>query len=399
MTHDWTPETLMEHFTLSASELEMIGVNDAHNQLGKALLLKWFALESRFPEDPTERPEVVIDYVAHQLRLSGAVLESYKWQGRPIKRHRRAIRDWYGFRRITRLDQQRLVDWLMSEVLPEEDHLAALEDHLYQRLRSLSIEPPSVKQIKRLATSAFFRYEQRFFQQTYQRLSSDVRARLRQLIELPTPDPDGQEDEAQSFTPLHQLKHEAGAARVSDIRQACTRLKQIQTLGLPLDLFQHLPLRFLRRYQQQVSVASPSHLLRRERDDPAQTYTLLAAFCWVRQREISDDVVDLVIRVLKDIQIRAEHREEKRMLRDFIRVGGKQRLLFRLVEAMHRHPQGVIGEVLYPLIGQERMQALLEEVQHTGPYRRGSESDQPLLPVSLSPDPATAAGSADVSVQ
>jgi len=78
MTRDWTPESLIEHFTLSASELEMIGVNDPHNQLGKALLLKWFPLEGRFPEDPTELPEVVIDYVAHQLRLSGAVLESPK---------------------------------------------------------------------------------------------------------------------------------------------------------------------------------------------------------------------------------------------------------------------------------------------------------------------------------
>ena len=70
MKRDWTAEDIVEHFTVSASEMEMIGVNDPNNKLDKAVLLKWFPLEGRFPENATEVPQAVIVYVASQLRLS-----------------------------------------------------------------------------------------------------------------------------------------------------------------------------------------------------------------------------------------------------------------------------------------------------------------------------------------
>jgi outer membrane PBP1 activator LpoA protein len=122
------------------------------------------------------------------------------------------------------------------------------------------------------------------------------------------------------------------------------RLKLLQEISLPADLFAGVPLRFLRQYQQQTAVESITHLQRREKDEEnrPQTYTMLAAFCWVRQREITDQLVDLFVRILKDIRLRAEYREERRLLTDFIRVGGKQQLLFRLAEAMWDNPDGII---------------------------------------------------------
>ena len=102
----------------------------------------------------------------------------------------------------------------------------------------------------------------------------------------------------------------------------------------------------------------------------AQTLSLLAAFCWVRQREITDDLVDLLTRVLKDIRVRAQYHEEKRLLNDFIRVNGKQQLLFRLAAAMLENPDGIISEVLYPVIGEARLRALVEEAKNTGVYQQ-----------------------------
>jgi hypothetical protein len=145
---------------------------------------------------------------------------------------------------------------------------------------------------------------------------------------------------------------------VKHIRRVCERLKYLQAIELPEDLFEGIPMKYLRQYQRQVSVESPSHLLRREKNQPEQMYTLLATFCWVRQREVTDDLVDLFIRVLKDIKVKAEHKEEKRLLNDFIRVDGKQQLLFNLAEAMLEHPQGIIEEILYPIVGQVRLEAL-----------------------------------------
>jgi len=143
-------------------------------------------------------------------------------------------------------------------------------------------------------------------------------------------------------------------------------------MGLPENLFAGIPLRFLRQYRQQVAVESPSHLRVRSKDQTSevQTLAMLTAFCWARQREITDDLADLLIRVLKDIRVRAQYHEERRLLKDFIRVDGKQQLLFRLAEIMLDNPDGVIREVLYPVVGETRLRALVEEAKNTGVYQQ-----------------------------
>ncbi len=38
-SNDWTADGVIENFTLSRAEINFLGSNDPHNQLGKALLL------------------------------------------------------------------------------------------------------------------------------------------------------------------------------------------------------------------------------------------------------------------------------------------------------------------------------------------------------------------------
>ena len=50
MNHNWNTEDIIEHFTLLPPEISFFGSNDPHNHLGKALLLKFFQKEGRFPD-------------------------------------------------------------------------------------------------------------------------------------------------------------------------------------------------------------------------------------------------------------------------------------------------------------------------------------------------------------
>lgn len=373
MRQDWTIDEIIEHFTLLEDEHEFVSLQAPHNKLGKALLLKFFQHESRFPEGRSEISPQAVDYVAQQLGVSPDVFKAYKWRGRSIKDHRAGIRELTGFRPITVADQNELRDWLLNDILPGEHRPVYLEAMVYHQLRKQRIEPPSKGRLKRLVTSAIHRYEQAFFTQTVEHLSQEVRTRLRNLIyysgeledELPI------NAEATLHYPIYELKVGAGSAKVRNIKRVCDRLKQLQTIELPEDLFADVPLRFLRQYRQQVAVESPSHLRARIEGSGAgevQTLALLAAFCWVRQREITDDLANLLIRVLNDIRVRARYKEEKRLLNDFIR--GKQQLLFRLAEKMLENPDGIISEVLYPVIGETRLRALVEEARNTGVYQQ-----------------------------
>ena len=48
MKMTWKTEKLVQHFTIQADEREFLGSNDPHNQLGKAVLLKYFQHEVCF---------------------------------------------------------------------------------------------------------------------------------------------------------------------------------------------------------------------------------------------------------------------------------------------------------------------------------------------------------------
>ena len=378
MKRDWSTDEIIEYFTLIPAEIEFLGSNDPHNQLGKAVLLKFFEYEGRFPESLSELPTAIVAYIAQQLDLSRNVIHQYDWDGSRIKEHRKEIRGVMGFRKGTLADQRELRDWLLNEIIPGEHRPVYLTELVYSQLKKHHIEPPSRGRVNRLITSALYRYEKRLFAQTFEHLSSETKIRLRNLIKNTGKLDDDLSVDADEILdyPIHELKVGAGEAKVKNIKRVCTRLMQLQDLDLPKDLFKDIPLRFLRQYSQQVSVESPSHLRRRLKKPKrkAQAFTMLAAFCWVRQQEITDDLADLFIRVLKDIRLRAKYNEEKRLLNDYIRVDGKQQLLFRLAQSMLDNPDGIISEVLYPVIGEERLKALVEESKNTGEYYKSVQT-------------------------
>ncbi len=381
MQQDWNTDKIIEQFTLLPAEFDFLGSNDPHNLLGKALLLKFFQQEYRFPESVSEIPHAIIEYVAQQLDLPQQVIEQYEWGGTRMRVHRVEIRELMGFRPATLTDQEALRTWLMTEVLPHEYRAPYLEQLIYQRLHRLHTEPPTRNQISRLIASAIDRHEKAFFSRIYGRLTSTVRANLRQLI-YPVTEVDEDIDLEESDKdpsrqyPVHDLKNGAGEPKVGNIKKVAARLKLLQVIGLPSDLFADIPLPFLQQYKRQVAVEAISHLQRRDRKEQqrAQLYTMLAVFCWVRQREITDYLVDLFIRTLKDIRLRAQSRVEKQLMVDYIKVGGKQQLLFRLVQAMWADPTGVIQDVLYPIVGKGRLEALVEEAKHQGPYRQSVQT-------------------------
>ena len=377
MNQDWNIDEIIEHFTLLPSEIKFLGINDPHNQLGKALLLKFFQHEYRFPESVSEVPQAIIEYMAQQLNLPHQVIDQYQWGGTRMRKHRAEIRELMGFRSATLADQEVLRTWLMTEVLPHEYRPPHLEQLVYQHLRRLHIEPPTRNQINRLIVSAIDRHEKAIFSRTYDRLSSTVRANLRQLIYPVARTGEEVEPEENDKAPwqhylIHTLKVGAGEPKVANIKRVAARLKLLQEIGLPSDLFDDIPLPHLKQYKQQVAVEAISHLQRRDQKEPhkAQLYTMLAMFCWVRQREITDYLVDLFVRVLKDIHLRAQSRVEKQLITDYIKVGGKQQLLFRLAQVMWDNPTGIIQDVLYPIVGKEQLEALVEEAKHQGPYRQ-----------------------------
>lgn len=268
-------DEIIERFTLLLPDINFLGRNDPHNHLGKALLLQFFQSEGRFPESETEFTPAIIEYVAQQLRLPPEVIKEYNWDGRTISDQRNQIRELLSFHPVTMLDQEALRSWLIEEALPHEHRHVHLEQLAYQHLQKQHIEPPTKRQIERLITSALHQYEQSFFDATAACLSEETKEQLQQLIykkeELATQTDLGEmvDDDPKHYL-LHVLKSGPGDAKIANLKKVADRLKWLQQIGLPDDLFSDVPLRFLRQYQQQVAVESISHLQRQRRIEELQ---------------------------------------------------------------------------------------------------------------------------------
>lgn len=145
------------------------------------------------------------------------------------------------------------------------------------------------------------------------------------------------------------------------------KLELIRQIDLPCDLFDRASPRDMERCRQRVSVEAPRDL---RRHPDAARITWLAAFVYLRARTLTDDLVDLLIETIHRIGARAERKVERELLDDLKRVTGKQNLLFELADATLAQPDGVVRDVVFPVVGEQTLRDLVKEWKATGPTYR-----------------------------
>ncbi|NOR67022.1 MAG: Tn3 family transposase [Woeseiaceae bacterium] len=368
MKRDWHPEELIEHWTLTPGEKQQALSKREPSRLGFAVLLKFFQHQGRFPKSAREVPKAVVDHLASQLEVAPARWNEYDRGGRTIKSHRSEIRKLLGFREATVADGEALVSWLCDHCLPQTQRFEHIESAAYERLQSLRIEPPTPARLDRLIRAALHAFDQRFCATVHGRLLPATREQLEAL--LTTDDETDAVGEAASIpgrTLLQALRADPGPVTLDTLLQEIDKLNRLRTLDLPPGLFADISAKVLHAYQQRAAIEEPYEL---RRHPPTLRITLLAVFCRRRMETLTDTLVELLINLIQRIGARAERKVEKELLEDFKRVSGKTGLLFQLAEASLEQPEGVVKEVIFPVVGEERLEAIVKEWKSTGPLYR-----------------------------
>jgi hypothetical protein len=237
MKPHWSPEELIEQFTLLPDEMALLETKVGASQLGFAVWLKFFGHKARFPRTRQEIPKAIVSYIAGQLDLSPKLLQEYSNQERTLIRHRQEIREFFGFRESNLQDAQAIKDWLCQKVLVYDRQEAHLETLVYQRFRELKLEPPSQKQVKRLTGSAIRTTEATFCETLLQKLAIDTRTRMDVLLktEVVLPDDDSTHFKQSVFS---FLKSDPGRVGLESLFKEIDKLKQIRQLELPGNLLE-----------------------------------------------------------------------------------------------------------------------------------------------------------------
>ena len=357
---NWETEELIENWTLIPRELELTTNKIGGNKIGFALLLKYFQLMARFPDVSENIPDVIISYIANQLNLPVSIYSDYNWHGRTAKVYRAEIRSLFNFRIVTKSDSEEMSDWLITEIIPNEQKIESITEIVYQRFRELKIEAPTSYRIERLIRHALSVSETQLCNQILSQLTKERKKQIDILLNT--------EDELESGKKLKTsdfafLKTDPGPVGKNSFLTEIEKLKRIRAVGLPPDLFQGVSTKLIQKYRQRAATESPYDL----RQHPqAIRYTLMAAFCLKRSQEITDNLIEILMQIIQRIGTRAEKRINKELVEDFKLVTGKNNLLFRMAEVAVAHPDGVIQTVLYPVVSIETLKNLVKEYKSTG---------------------------------
>jgi hypothetical protein len=203
----------------------------------------------------------------------------------------------------------------------------------------------------------------------FERLSAETQRALDDLLATGSSDneTDAQTTEGRRSI-LNELKADAGAVSLESVLVEIAKLERLRSLELPTGLFRDVSLKVVERFRQRAAAEAPNEL---RAHAPALRATLVAALCWLRQREVTDSLVDLLIQVIHKINVRAEKRVEKELLDDFRRVTGKVSVLFHIAEASVEQTDGRVREVVFPAAGgEQKLRDLVREYKSSGPAFR-----------------------------
>ena len=368
MKRNWTREELEQQWTLLDQEHKLLKYKSGANLLGFAVLMKYFQVTGRFPEDPDEVPKDVIRFIAAHLEMSSRAWHDYSWNRRSAKYHRGQIRVFFGYRKASQKDIKVLLESLLDDFLNQEYRLDRLQIAVLEQCRHLRIEPPATEQIRRLIQSALNEHDDRFCKRIGGSFDTTLIECLDSLLKL-------QSSEEGDWTIWMTLKKDPGKAGLESVKTAVERLQTVREIGLPDALFKDVLPRLMQRYAKRAAVEEPFELRRHATSLRA---TLMAAYLRLREEKLTDHLADLLIETVHKMGKKAENRIDKNLNEALQKASSKMAKLYRIAKASVEAPQGVIAEVIFPEVSEKWLQTLIQEVEnrvsHTGKVKTALQS-------------------------
>ena len=311
------------------------------------------------------------------MDVPAAELGFYEWDGRTIKAHRADIRRYFGFRECSVADADKPAEWLAANVCEKERQAEPGPRGTAGAPEGRADRAASRDRLGRIIGTALRQAEQTLTARIASRVPAEAAARMLALIARAA-DP-GDEDgrrpgeagtllgaaEVTGLDVFAAIRDEPGNVSVKTIGQEAFKLGAIRAVGLPDGLFADVAPKVLAGWRARVAAEAPSHL----RSHPHEiVVTLLAAYLYCRQREITDALVDLLIATVHRINARADTKVTSDFVAELKRVSGKENILFKMTEAALQSPGERVEDVIYPAVpgGQETLVALLREYKANG---------------------------------
>jgi hypothetical protein len=346
-------DDVIDHFTLDDGERELLRNKSGSTRLGFAAMLKFLGWKGRFPRARFELPDDAIEHLARQVKVPAAEIGAYDFAGRQIKNHRREIRAHTGFRICIVSDAESLAGWLATQIAQDERRVEHVRVLLLGHCKETRIEPPTPERVARIVDSGIRQADAMLVAAVIARLKlghvAGIEALLSASVNMDaetTADDKGEPEPGEDA--LSAVKASPGNVSLATMIAEMRKLQIVRQVDLPPDLFTGIAANVVAAWRARAAVESPSHLARH--DQPVRL-VLLAALLHLREREITDTLVELLNQTVHKINARAEQKVTDELVKEFKRVRNKNAMLHRIAEVSLRSPKEQVETVIYPVVG------------------------------------------------
>jgi TnpA family transposase len=348
----WLSEELVERWSLGPEELALLLGKADTGKLGFAVQLAFYEQYARFPKDDSEIAPAVIAHLADQIGVPAAMLDDYDWAGRTGRRHRQLILDFLAVVPFDGAAETAFRAWLAEEVLPGEPNSAALEEQIGAWFARRRVTRPGAYRLDRLVASAHAAQDERAFRMVAAYFDAETRRRLDWLL--------ADDGTGAAFS---RLQADPGRVGLESLLAEIGKLDIVRSLRLPPDILKRHHPELVKRFRRRVATEAAWEL---RRHPEHIRLPLLVFYCVPREAEIVDGLVELLLEITHRITVRAERRVAEELLEEYRQVRGKTGILFRVAEAAVGNPDGIVREVIFPVVGAETFEALVKEHQASG---------------------------------
>ena len=304
---DLSPAQLARYFHLDTADRELVDARrGAHNRLGFAVQLGTVRFLGALLPDPTDVPEQVVAYVAAELDIEDpGVFKGYAQRRSTQWEHAEQIRRAYGYRDFSDPEvQAELAGWLAARARTSADRASVLVDLATARLVAAKVLLPGSSLLERLVATAREQAAQQLHAELAALPDEQQRERLAGLLTV---------DEVTRTSRLERLRRGPTSVTAAGLLGALDRLTEVRGLGVAqLDL-SGVPAGRVATLARHAQTARAQALARMT--EPRRTATLLAA---ARQLETdaTDDMLDLLDRLLSGLLARSQRVEARNRLRE-----------------------------------------------------------------------------------
>jgi len=283
----------LEDWSLSFDDHAFLAELPVGARLAAAVQLKFLDRFGHFPVHWAQINEEAVAFLAGQLGADAASAARSGLGSRNARRYRERILAHLGLRRMTAADRAALEAWLEGTLCPQGGTLETMIAAVFAWSRARRLQPRARAEVERQVRTARRAFQERLLLSIAAALTPEAEARLEAALAEP-----------EAPTGLHALKQDVGAATRDSVLGAIERLAFIRGLALPRACLAGVGRPWIETVARRAAGETASEMRRHER---TRRLGLMALWLMVRESQLTDGVVDLLVETVHRIGTRSRH--------------------------------------------------------------------------------------------